>query len=438
MIWSTRRFGRVLGTATLCLVSASLRAEPLVDIHAQLTSTVQAHPAFRGATNGPNSLDHNRDAAVTNDLTLYLGVSPWKGAEIWYNPELDQGFGLSDTLGVAGFTSGEAYKVGKQAPYFRSQRIFLRQTIGLGGDEEQVESDANQHKAKRRTDRLVLTLGKFSVGDIFDINKVAHDPRQDFFNWSIIDTGTFDYAADSWGYSAGGAAELYAGPWTARVALVALSNAPNGETLNLSFAQRQWIGEAEYRFKVRSRDGAIRVTAFDSYARIGRFADALSLAALTNSAPDTALVRHYGHRAGVSVNAEQAMSGAASVFVRAGLADGSHETYDFTDIDRTLAAGFSLKGKGWQRPADMLGGAFVVNDISKARQAYLTAGGLGVLIGDGALAHKKPETIFEGYYNAALAPWAHLTIDGQLVINPAYNADRGPAIVFGVRLHFAR
>ncbi len=432
----TTRF--LIGVIVCAAFSAQASAESLLDIHAQFTSSAQAHPAFRGTVDGPNSLTRNADAAMTNDVTLYLGVSPWKGAEIWYNPEIDQGFGLSDTLGLAGFSSGEAYKVGKKAPYFRSQRLLIRQTIGLDGDPEQVEADANQHKMKRQPDRLVMTLGKFGVGDVFDTNSYAHDPRQDFFNWALIDTGSFDYAADSWGYSAGGAIELYKGKWTLRGALMALSNEPNGETLDLSFAQHQFIGEIERRFSISGRSGAVRVTGFDSYARMGRFDDAIALGVKTSAPPSTALVRRYGHRAGVSVSAEQSINEQLGVFIRAGLAEGSHESFDFTDIDQTIAAGFSLKGDKWNRSNDALGAAFVINDISKARRAYLAAGGLGVLVGDGALSHKKPEGIFESYYSLGLSKWTHLSFDAQLVFNPAYNADRGPVVIGGIRLHLAK
>ena len=127
-------------------------------------------------------------------LTVYLGVRPWSGAEIWIDPEIDQGFGLSNTLGFAGFPSGEAYKVGDKTPYLKLPRLFLRQTIDLGGERQSVDADANQLAGTESANRIVLTVGKFGVPDIFDTNKYAHDPRNDFLNWTLIDTGTFDYA----------------------------------------------------------------------------------------------------------------------------------------------------------------------------------------------------------------------------------------------------
>jgi high affinity Mn2+ porin len=405
-------------------------------IHAQGTFTLQGTPGFHDPYQGPNSLTpHQRKETI--DATLYLGVTPWHGTEIWINPEVDQGFGLSDTLGAAGFPSAEAYKVGKKHPYTRIQRLFVRQTIDLDGEASKVEGTANQFAGSQTADRLVLTIGKFGVGDVFDTNKYAHDPRGDFLNWTIVDAGTFDYAADAWGYSSGMTAEYYAGAWAARIGLFNLSKIPNGETLERGFNQFQVDGEIEHRHTIGGRDGAIRMTAFLNRGRFGRFDDALALAAATSDAPDTALVRRRRSRIGASVNVEQALTDTIGLFVRAGLNDGAIEPYDFTDVDRTLSAGLSIKGTGWGRAADTIGLAGVVNDISHAHRDYLAAGGSGVLVGDGQLPHPGPEAIGEAYYQWQVAKPLALAIDYQIIGNPAYNRDRGPVSAFGMRLHAA-
>ena len=239
---------------------------------------------------GSNSLAPNQ-VKETIDATAYLGVRPWAGAELWANPEIDQGFGLSNTLGVAGFPSAEAYKVGKSAPYLRLQRLFLRQTIGLGGGVEQVEGAANQLAGQRATNRLVLTIGKFGVGDVFDTNAYAHDPRGDFLNWAVVDAGSFDYAADAWGYSYGVAAEWYQGPWTLRLGVFNLSKVPNGETLETDFSQYQLDAEIEHRHRIAGRPGAVRITVFRNRGRFSRFDDAVALAAATGQPVDLALTR---------------------------------------------------------------------------------------------------------------------------------------------------
>jgi len=293
--------------------------------HVQFTDVTQFHPAFHSAFQGPNSLQPAAMGDATNDLTVYLGVRPWAGAEIWADPEIDQGFGLSNTLGVAGFPSGEAYKVGQSTPYLKLQRLFLRQTIDLGGKRETVDPDINQLGGSRTENRIVLTVGKFSVGDVFDTNRYAHDPRGDFLNWTIIDTGTFDYAADAWGYSYGAAAEWYQGDWTLRGGLFDLSTVPNSQTLDPKFDQFQTIAELERRFTIAGQPGAVRVTGFLTRGRMGHFDDALALVALTGQPANVALVRKYSSRGGVGVSLEQQVSDDLGVFARAGWAEGDGE-----------------------------------------------------------------------------------------------------------------
>ena len=226
-------------------------------VHGQATVTEQYHPGFSSPYRGPDSLDPGERGDETVDVTAYLGLRLWKGAEAWVDPEIDQGFGLSDTLGVDGFTSGEAYKIGKSSPYPKVQRLFVRQTVDLGGDAVKTDADLNTFAGSTTTNRLVITVGKFSVVDVFDTNKYAHDARNDFLNWALIDTGTFDYAADAWGYTYGAAAEWYQGDWTFRGGVFDLSGVPNNKNLDKSFHQYQLDGEVERRLHaVRPRGGA--------------------------------------------------------------------------------------------------------------------------------------------------------------------------------------
>jgi len=403
--------------------------------HAQFTSVTQYHPAFASPYRGAYSLDPGSVGRTTNDITVYAGLRPWAGAEIWIDPELDQGFGLSDTVGVAGFPSGEAYKVGESTPYLKLPRLFLRQTIDLGGASQSVDADLTTLAGRQTANRLVFTLGKFSVVDVFDTNRYAHDPRGDFMNWALIDTGTFDYAADAWGFTYGAAAEWYQGDWTLRGGLFDLSVVPNSPTLDATFGQFQYIGEVERRYQLAGQTGVIRVTGFLTRARMGDLQQALDQAEADGGVPSLAAVRRYASRGGVSLNLEQPIGSDLGLFFRAGVADGHKEDYEFTDIDQTAAAGLSLTGARWGRPDDGVGLAAVINQISSLRRVYLNAGGLGVLVGDGRLPHAGPETIVETNYNWAALKALHLTLDYQFIVNPAYDADRGPVSVLGARVH---
>ncbi|MGA7806261.1 carbohydrate porin, partial [Bradyrhizobium sp.] len=402
-------------------------------LHAQATYTNQYDPPFNAPYKGTNSLAPNI-GRETADFTVFAGVRLWQGAEAWVNPEIDQGFGLSGSVGAAGFPSGEAYKVGADYPYTRLQRAFIRQTIDLGGDTQKVDAAANQFSGTQTSDRLVLTIGKFGVVDIFDNNKYAHDPRGDFLNWTVLDTGTFDYAADAWAYTVGAAAEWYQGPWTLRGGLFDLSIAPNTTQLDPTFGQFQWVGELERRYTIWDQPGKIAITGFLTRGRMGSFADAIQLAALTGAPADIIAVRKYQSRGGISMNLEQQLIPNIGFFARAGWADGDTEPYEFTDVDRTVAAGLSVSGKQWGRDDDTLGIAGVVNGISKVHQAFLNAGGLGILVGDGMLPHPGNEQILETYYSFPVFA-SKVTLDYQLIVNPAYNRDRGPVSVLGARVH---
>ncbi len=403
----------------------------------QVTNVTQAHPAFASPYLGDNSLDPARRSAETTDLTIYAGVRLWRGAEAWLNPELDQGFGLSNTLGAAGFPSGEAYKVGANKPYWRLPRAFLRQVIPLhsaGGKVETVEAAANQLAGARPADNLILTFGKFGVPDVFDTNRYAHDPRADFLNWSIIDAGAFDYAADSWGFSYGAAAEWTQHWWTLRGGVFQLSPVPNGKIIAPKFGQHMWVAEAEARHDWLGQPGKIKVLAFVNHGRMGSYRDAVNLARNTAGPPDTALVRRVADNPGFSVNIEQELSADLGVFLRASANRGKYEAYEFTEISRSVSMGMALRGAAWGRPADTLGAAAAFNSLSRDARGYFAAGGLGILIGDGALNY-GPERIVEAYYSAQLAPHLALALDAQRLEHPAHNRDRGPVSVYGLRLH---
>jgi high affinity Mn2+ porin len=405
-------------------------------VHAQTTNTWLLQPAFTSPYQGPQSLKADTNARETVDVTVYAGFRPWQGAEFWVNPEVDQGFGLSDTFGAAGYVSGEAYKVGAVDPYFVIQRAFLRQTIDLGGATEKLDADINQLAGSQTANRLVLTIGKFSVVDVFDTNKYAHDPRNDFLNWSIIDQGAFDYAANTWGYTYGAATEWYRDWWTIRAGVFDLSTIPNG--LNLTpglLPQRQWMVELEERHSLWDQPGKVKALYWIDQGNLGTYPDAIALGQATGTTPSTGAVRSFRTKSGAGLNVEQQLAPDLGLFARASVSQGNVEEDAFTDINQSLSAGISLNGNRWGRADDSIGVAGVVNRISHEGKLYLAAGGLGGIIGDGQLPNAGPEKIAEAYYRIQIVEFAQITADYQFIKNPAYNRDRGPVSVFGIRVH---
>jgi high affinity Mn2+ porin len=421
--------------------SQSVPAAPVVQDYAllgQATFVDQFHPGFHAAYSGPYSLDSGRRGDETFDFTLYAGLRLWKDAEIWVNPEVDQGFGLSNTLGLAAFSSGEAYKVGQATPYVRVQRLFLRQTLDLGGQSQAVSPDLNQLGGADTANRIIATIGKFSVVDVFDTNQFAHDARNDFFNWAVIDGGAFDYAADAWGYAYGASVEWYQSFWTLRAGIFDGSATPNSKYAAFPLgSQFQMVAEGEARYRLFGQSGKIKLLGFQTRARLATFARLEEYYAANPEASnvDAESIRHLRNKFGGDINIEQPLTADLGAFLRASFSDGRTEAYEFTDIDRSISAGVSMAGGSWHRPDDTLGVAYVVNNISKAHKDYLEQGDLGPLIGDGKLTNAAPEQVLESFYSFAVRSGIKISADYQLVNHPAYNEDRGPVHIFTGRLH---
>jgi high affinity Mn2+ porin len=404
-------------------------------LHGQSTFIAQGYPSFRSPYQGTNSLSGQTQIRETTTATAFVGRKLWDGGEIYFNPELAQGFGLNTTLGLGGFANGEAQKAGAEYPRVRAQRYFVRQTFGFGGGEEIVEDGPNQIAGKRDIDRLTLTLGRIAIGDIFDANSYAHDPRADFMNWAMWSAAAYDFPADLPGFTRGAVAEFNRKDWAIRAGLFQVPEGPNNDVLK--FKTGGALVEFEERHQIAGRPGKLRIGLFANRGLAGNYREAIATAAVnpTLDINDVmASIRRLNDKYGFYVNAEQEIADNIGMFARASMNDGRNEILSFTDIDRSVSGGFSFKGARWGRADDTFGIGAAVNGLSPAHRDFLAAGGLGLLIGDGALRY-RPETIFETYYLIGLAKGATLTLDYQFIANPAYNADRGPVSLFAARAH---
>jgi high affinity Mn2+ porin len=415
--------------------STRLPESPDWNIHAQTTYLPQAYPAIRAPYGSPLSLPGGGQLQATWTTTAFLGVRLWEGGEFYFNPELAQGFGLNGTLGLAGFSNGEAQKAGAAFPKIRAQRYYVKQTFGLGGEQEDVPDGPNQLAGKRDIDRVTLIVGRFAIGDFFDGNTYAKDPRTDFMNWAIWSSGAYDFPADLPGYTRGAVIELNRKDWAVRAGAFEVPTAPNSDVL--TFKGGGTVVEFEERHSMFDQPGKLRLGAFANSGNTARYREVLALAA-ANPALDindiAGATRRYRPKYGFYVNFEQQLVNDVGLFARASWNDGQNEILSFTDIDRSLSGGVSIKGSYWGRPNDTIGIAGAINGLSAAHRDFLAAGGTGLLIGDGQLNY-RPERIFEAYYSWKLDTWTALTLDYQFISNPAHNADRGPVSIFSGRLH---
>ncbi len=402
----------------------------------QSTYVWQEKSPFSAAYSGTNSLSTKKEHSYSFTATAALGLRPWTGGEIYVDPEAAQGIPLSNLTGLGGFTNGEmARSSGPTLKVYRA-RAFLRQTWGDGGDQEAVESAANQLAGMVDKRRWVLTAGNLSVIDIFDANAYSHDPRTQFLNWSVMTHGAFDYAGDARGYSWGLALERYFDDWVVRAGRFIEPKEPNQQSLDDRLFKHYGDQiELEHAHEMGGQPGKVRLLAFRNRTKMSRYQDALDLSAQTGDAPDINAVRTGDQvKYGVGFNLEQALASDIGFFARASWADGGTETYAFTEIDRSVSAGTLVQGTRWGRGQDSAGLAFARNGLSQVHRAYLSEGGYGFFIGDGALRY-KPETIVEGFYDLSLCKAAWITLDWQRIFNPAYNADRGPVSVSSLRFH---
>ncbi len=418
--------------------AASQTQFPNWEIHGQTTYIQQGYPAFRSPYLGENSFTPWPQTRQTWTASAFLGLKLWDGGELYYNPELLQGFGLHNTTGAGGFPNGEAQKSNFPYPRYSTSRLFLRQTFGLGGEQESVESGYGQMAGKRDVSRVTVQVGRFAVHDVFDNNAYAMDTRADFMNWSIWAAGAFDYPADKIGLGYGAVTELNQKHWALRVGYFLTGVEPNANQFDTRlFARGAYVAELETRYSLFSRDGKFRVGLWADTYFSGSYREAIDLTLLNPELDPTdaiVLTRKGRTKYGYYLNFEQAVSDELGVFGRWSWNDGKNEISAFTDIDASLSLGTSIKGTRWGRPDDRIGLAGAINMLSRDHRDYIAAGGLGILIGDGRLNY-RPEQILETFYAMNVVNGVILTFDYQFMLNPAYNADRGPISFFSGRLH---
>jgi high affinity Mn2+ porin len=403
------------------------------NFHFQMTVIDQSHTSFTAPYSGQNSLNPASEEALSITTTMFIGRKLWKGASLYFNPEVSGGSGVSSARGVAGFVNGETFRIGSPAPALYLGRLFYRQYIALSEKEDLVPPDNNQLKEYVPQKRLVITAGKFAVSDLFDNNTYSHDPRMQFINWSLMSNGAWDYAANTRGYIDGVALEYITPKWEARAATTLEPSYANGPEMDYNYfkAYSQTVEVARH-LEIHEHKGVIRLLLFRNVTKAQAYTDVIK----NDPTLDVIDGKNYGGvKYGFGINFEQELNDNLGVFARLGWNDGKTATWAFTEIDQSVSAGLNYTGKQWGRAEDVVGLAGVVNGISDEHRAFLNAGGYGFIIGDGKLPNYSTEKILEAYYSAKINKNLFISGDYQFVQNPAYNADRGPVNVFAIRAH---
>lgn len=411
-------------------------------------STITQHVfPFHSPYAGPESFLSRNETEATDTYTIYLGDRLNSRLEAYVDPEVARGHGLSTGYGLGGFTNGDVVRTPTldQSPYLA--RYVLREVIPLGKETASVAQGEVQLAGPRPTHRIVISGGKEAVADIFDVNRYANSTRTQFMNWGLINCAAYDYAADTRGYTQGGAVEYIVPDGAVRFGVFQMPKIANYIQLSSDY-KNNFGSQAEVELhpsflNTKAGPGIVRVLGYYNRAHMGDYRASIALAKQTGTTPDITVTETTGNKKyGYVIGYEQPLAddGNTGLFGRIGYNDGKTEDFAYTECNRTGSFGGQISGaRLFHRPDDVFALALEQNDLSKAHADYLAAGGSGFLLGEGRL-HYGSERLLETYYNYQLsrhgaATTIFVTADYQHINNPGYNQDRGPVDVTSLRVH---
>ena len=398
----------------------------------------QTHPPFHADYSGKNSLSPNYEKATSRVLTLYTGIRLNNSTELLVDIEEAGGAALSTGLGLAGPPDLDIVRnpLLSKAPYLA--RGMIHKVFALSKDKVENQRSSLSLFGELPRRRLEVRVGKFSMVDFFDVNSVGSDTHFQFSNWTVDNNGAYDYAADTRGYTVGATADFEDRNWGFRFAEALMPKVANG----IDLVWRPWQAHAEnFEYELRrgpipKKAGVVRLLALTNYANMGIYRQAIANFedGLTPIPQITNHPWHITRKYGFGVNLEQNLTHYLTAFARFGWNNGKTESFAYTEVEQTFAEGIGANGAWWHRKQDRAGVAFVSNAICKYHQTYLADGGLGFLLGDGALNYGR-ENILETYYTVHAWRGIYLAPGLQHIVNPGYNRDRGPVLVGAFRVH---
>ena len=403
---------------------------------------------FHSLYQGPNSFRNSAEYKTSDVGTLYTALRPdgsiRYATDFIFDVETAGGRGLSEALGLAGFTNLDVVRnptLG-MTPYIA--RYQIHQVIGL--TDKTTPQDAGPYAVAPTVPerRIELRAGKLTLPDFFDPNSIGSDSHLQFLNWTTDNNGAWDYAADTRGYTVGGMAEYDDRSWSLRYGIFAMPVVANGIDMDWAFSRAHGQNtEFELRHSfISNRKGVERVLYYANRAHMGDYRAAVEdflngsdAARYGVTVPTITLHERFGAlKYGVGFNFEQEITENLRVGGRFGWNEGQHESFAYTEVDQTIELCADYAGARWHRPVDKIGLAVVSNAIKKDHQNYLQDGGLGFLLGDGNLNYGR-ENIVESYYDWHAWHGLFYAVDVQHIADPGYNRDRGPVWVGSARMH---
>jgi hypothetical protein len=398
----------------------------------------QWHPAFHSPYQGVNSLTPEAQDATSRVLTLFTGLRFNNTTELLCDVQESGGHGIGEALGLGGITNLDVVRntTLSRAPYVA--RLMWHQIIPLSGEKASSARTPFSLFKRLPARRLEVRFGKFSMVDFFELNTYGSDTNFQFMNWAVDNNATYDYAADTRGFTFGAMLEYHDRRWAVRFAEGLMPKVANGIHLDadMSRAHAENIEFELHGNILRHEEGIVRFLSFVNHANMGSYRAAIDnfLAGITTKPDITAHPLQTTIKYGFGVNFEQPLNDWMGVFGRWGWNEGRHESFAYTEVDETAGIGAGSNGKPWHRKFDRAGLVFVSNGISRDHQQYLALGGSGFLLGDGRLNYGR-ENIIETYYTLHVWRGIYPSFGLQHINNPGYNRDRGPVVVPTLRLH---
>jgi hypothetical protein len=410
---------------------------------AQFTANYQNTPGFHSPYTGQDSFtfDHSFKQQMTRTYGVYLGSQVTKSLQLYADFEMFQGAGLSRGLGLGAYTNADVIRAGPadlgSGPYLA--RLYARYIIPLSGEMgESLSRGMDQLPDREPVDRIEIKGGKLAPTDDFDQNRYANNGRTQFLNYAFLFNTAWDYASDTRGYSIGASVAFVHPAWRLIFGSYQVPTTRNG--MNLDDEIYHARGDNVELSLLPGRAGTvIRLLAFHNEGRMGDYREAMTIGSATGTVPSTLADEQPGRtKYGFGLNIEQPLAngGETGLFARLGWANGANSAWSYTEVDRDASMGLQVSGINWGRPDDRFGIAVAADGLTGSHRHYLEEGGIGMLVGDGALNYGLEE-VFETYYRIQLGRFVQLSPDFQYIENPGYNRDRGPVKVYGMRLHMS-
>jgi len=412
----------------------------------QANIILQGRLPFHSPYQGVNSFRNSAEYKTSMIGTLYGAVRPTHSVryntDLIFDMEAAGGRGLSEALGLAGFTNLDVVRNPNlgSTPYIA--RYEIHQVIGL--TDKTTDQDANFFALAPQVPerRIEFRVGKMTLPDFFDINEAGSDSHLQFMNWTVDNNGAWDYAADTRGYTVGGIAEYDDKSWSIRYGIFGMPTVANGIDIDWAFSRAHGQnGELELRTSPiklgkSRRDNNTKILFFANRAHMGNYREAVdAYLAGIDKVPNIDAHAHFSAlKYGFGINTLQELTENLRFFARFGWNEGQQESYAYTEVDQTVELGADYSGKAWGRTNDKVALAVVSNAIKRDHQNYLRYGGSGFILGDGALNYGR-ENIEEAYYTWHAWRGLFYSVDVQHINNPGYNRDRGPAWVGSARAH---